>query len=324
MLTTFQSSGDLVADRRYDYAEALAAEGDHAAAAELFEQALEIAPGWTAAWFALGRARAAAGDREGAVAAFDHAAALDPEDRLGAGLHRARLLGEAPPAPPEGYVRALFDGYAEGFEAALVDRLGYRAPGLLAATLAEAAPGRRFAHALDLGCGTGLMALAVRDRCDRLDGVDLSPRMLAEARAKGVYVDLRAADVVADLAAAPAAGLDLILAADVLCYLGDLAPVLAAAARALAPEGLLAFTVEWDGDEGAGWNLRESLRYAHGRGHVLAAASTAGLEVARMEAADLRRDRDETIRGLVVLLARRGLAPSAAPVSRPRDPAARP
>ncbi|MBT9292039.1 class I SAM-dependent DNA methyltransferase [Prosthecodimorpha staleyi] len=305
MQTTFLSSGDLIADRRYDYAEALAEAGDAAGAADLYAQALEIAPHWVAAWFALGRARAEAGDRDGAAAAFARAAELDPEDRLGAALHAARLAGTSPAAPPAGYVRALFDGYAEDFDAALVGRLGYRAPAAIAAALAATAPGRRFAAALDLGCGTGLMAEAVRDRVDRIDGVDLSERMVARALAKGLYDDLAVGDVVEALAARAPGTLDLVLAADVFCYLGDLHPVLAAAARAMAPGGLLAFTVEWDEATGApGYRLRDSLRYGHGREHVVAGAAAAGLVPVALDAVDLRRDRGETIRGLLAVLAR--------------------
>jgi hypothetical protein len=40
------TSGDLRADRRYLYAEASVAKGDHVAAAELFTQGLEIVPDW--------------------------------------------------------------------------------------------------------------------------------------------------------------------------------------------------------------------------------------------------------------------------------------
>src|SRR5436190_6462715 len=93
----FISSGDLIADRRYDLARAYAADGDLSAAADLFAQAVELAPGFASAWFGLGEARAALGDAVGARAAFEKAQAYDPEDRHGAGLRLARL-GAADPA----------------------------------------------------------------------------------------------------------------------------------------------------------------------------------------------------------------------------------
>lgn len=299
------SSGDLIADRRYDYALALAEAGDPMAAADLMVQALEIAPGWAAGWFTLGRMREQAGDAEGAASAFERAAGLDPDDRLGASLARARLVGQAPDRPPEGYVRALFDGYAGEFETALVDRLGYRAPALILVALDRVAPGRRFRSALDLGCGTGLMGAAVRDRVERLDGVDLSDRMVAAARRKGCYDDCRVEEAGAALAAVPEHGLDLVLAADVFCYLGDLAPVFEAAARALEPGGLFVFTVERAADPDRDFELRDSLRYGHGADALGRRLDTAGFDVALAEAADLRLDRGELVGGLVVAAERR-------------------
>ncbi len=91
------SSGDLIADRRYGFGRDLAFRGDMSAAADLFAQAVEAAPGFAAAWFALGETRAKLGDGIGAVAAFREALRIDPHDRHGAALHLARL-GAADPA----------------------------------------------------------------------------------------------------------------------------------------------------------------------------------------------------------------------------------
>ena len=60
------SSGDVLADRRADYAEMLFASGDHAAAAELMLGALELAPDWSFGWFRLGEFHEAAGAGEAA------------------------------------------------------------------------------------------------------------------------------------------------------------------------------------------------------------------------------------------------------------------
>src|SRR3954452_9126233 len=112
-------------------ARAYAADGDLAAAADLYAQAVELSPGFASAWFALGEAREALGDRGGACAAFARAQAADPADRHGAALHLARL-GAADPATAalHGYVRTLFDQYAPRFDRALED-LNYSAPAKL-------------------------------------------------------------------------------------------------------------------------------------------------------------------------------------------------
>jgi predicted TPR repeat methyltransferase len=297
------SSGNLIADRRYEWARDLKAKGDPAGAADLLTQALELEPGYVSAWFALGEVREMLADRAGAIAAFHQARAADPQDRHGASLRLARLGAAPAGAMPENYVRTLFDAYALGFERALTEGLGYRAPELLlrAVEAAHARGRMKFGAVLDLGCGTGLAGAPFRPFADWLAGVDLSPAMLAKARAKGIYDRLVEDDVVRFLAAeaALAARYHLILAADVFVYLDDLAAVLAAAASVLAPAGLLAFSVEThDGD---GVTLRDTLRYAHGAAHVCAALETAGLHPLRLDSAATRTEKGEPVPGLIVV-----------------------
>src|SRR4051812_5610090 len=111
----FLSSGDLIADRRYQHAQDFLVRGDLGAASDLFAQAAERAPHFASAWFALGDVREQLGDRAGAITAFEQARAGDAEDRNGAGLRLARLgAAEAGSAMTPGYVRAVFDQYAAG------------------------------------------------------------------------------------------------------------------------------------------------------------------------------------------------------------------
>src|SRR6202165_2692785 len=91
----FLSSGDLMADRRFDFARDLQLKGDLAAAADLLLQATELAPGFASAWFTLGEIREKLGEREAAISAFRKAQVSDAEDRHGATL-RLVLLGAAP------------------------------------------------------------------------------------------------------------------------------------------------------------------------------------------------------------------------------------
>ena len=297
------SSGNLIADRRFEWARDLQAKGDLAGAAGLLAQALELAPDYASAWFALGEVREKLGDRDGAVTAYETARAADPQDRHGAGLHLIRLGAQPSAAMPEGYVRALFDGYAPAFDQALTEGLHYRAPELLFSALQTALAGARmkFGSLLDLGCGTGLAALPFRPFSDWMVGVDLSPAMLAQARSKGLYDRLIEGEVLAFLAGEVkiVARYHLILAADVFMYLEDLAPVLKAAAQVLAPKGLLAFSVEThDGD---GVILRETLRYAHGSAHVRAALAAAGLKAVSLDSASTRTEKGVPVPGLIVV-----------------------
>jgi predicted TPR repeat methyltransferase len=296
-------SGDLIADRRFEWARDLTAKGDLAAAADLLTQALELVPGYAAAWFSLGEVSEKRGDRTGAIAAFAKAMAADPQDRHGASLHLIRLGALPAAAMPDGYVRALFNGYAPGFDAALTEDLGYRAPELLLRAVQAAHSGKRmkFGSIIDLGCGTGLGGAAFRACCDWLVGVDLSPAMLAQARAKGLYDRLIEGDILVLLSseAAAKAGYHLILAADVFMYLDDLAPVLKAAASVLAPSGTIAFSVEAYNGEGV--ILRDTLRYAHGVAHVRSALSAAGLSIVSLDSASTRTEKGVPVLGLIVV-----------------------
>ena len=247
----FVSSGDLISDRRYKAAVELAGRGDFVAAADLLAQTVEIAPGFATAWFALGAIRDRLGDRDGAVAAFEAASRADPDDYHGARLQLARLgAGAAAPAMSEPYLRRLFDQYAARYDATLSEHLHYRGPALLREAVESALRriGRamRFSSLLDLGCGTGLAGAAFRPVVERLVGVDLSAAMTARAQAKALYDRLVVGDVANFLAdeIANGATYDLVLAADVFVYVNDLAPILIAIARVLAPTGLVAFTVE--------------------------------------------------------------------------------
>jgi predicted TPR repeat methyltransferase len=296
-------SGDLIADRRFEWARDLAAKGDLAGAVDLLTQALELAPLYASAWFALGELREKLGNRDGAIAAFRKARDADRQDRHGAALHLIRLGAQPAAAMPEFYVRSLFDGYAADFDRALTQGLGYRAPELLLRAVQAARSGTKlkFGSALDLGCGTGLGGAAFHPFNDRLVGVDLSPAMLAQARAKGLYDRLAEGEVLDFLAteAAARARYHLILAADVFMYLDDLAPVLAAAVGVLASSGLITFSVEThDGDDVI---LRDSLRYAHGAAHVRAALGAAGLSAVSLDSAVTRTEKGSPVPGLIVV-----------------------
>ncbi|WP_375464770.1 methyltransferase domain-containing protein [uncultured Methylobacterium sp.] len=300
-------SGDLLADRRYAYAEACLAEGDAAGAAEMADQVLELAPRYAAAWVLLGRAREAQAAVDpalfhGAVRAYETARTLDPDDALGTQVHLARLgAGGALPALSPAYVRALFDGYAGRFERHLVEGLGYRGPTLLCAALdAAAGTHRRYPVAIDLGCGTGLMGAALGSRVAHLIGVDLAPAMLALARRKDAYARLIEGEIVGFLAEKPESHADLCVAADVFIYLADLGPVLAGIGRVLRPEGHAAFTVQ--SHDGGGVILGTDGRYAHADAHLRDATARAGLAEVALHPAAVRREQGRDVPGRLVVL----------------------
>jgi predicted TPR repeat methyltransferase len=277
----------------------------HAAACAAFERALALRED-ARAWFCLGKSAAMLGDRARAATAYRRALALDPADSCGAGLALA-VMGETtlPAAAPEQYVKELFDGYAARFENELVGNLHYRAPEILHALFApHVALGAKL-DIVDLGCGTGLGGAAFRSLARRLDGIDLSPRMIEQARARAIYQELIVGELVASLRARAPARYDLALATDVLVYLGDLAPLFAAVARVVRPGGWFLFSVERQpGGDDAGFTMHDGHRYMHGRRYVLDQAAAAGLDVVAVEDTATRIDRGEPVPSLAVLLKR--------------------
>ena len=200
--------------------------------------------------------------------------------------------GEAPARAPANYVRELFDAFAPRFDAELQGALAYRTPGLLAALLG---PGP-FARVLDLGCGTGLSGAALRPLATRLEGLDLSLRMLARARAAGHYDALHEGDLLEVLPKRPGA-FDAIVAADVLNYLGDLAPAFAAIRGALKPGG----TAAWSLERGeAAVALHGGLRFRHNPDAAAALAAAAGLRVTAREDAALRTEKGQEVAGVLM------------------------
>lgn len=314
------------------------AQGEWEAAVAALGEALSIVPPSPALWLSLGRSQARLGRSADAVQALDRALALDAtladawslrgslqrelqqfddaarsyEQAIAHGADRelhtyylAAVRSDAraapPPRAPRQYVQALFDDYAADFQGHLVQQLGYRGHEVLLEPLVER--GHRFAQAIDLGCGTGLCGTLLKPLCDTLDGVDLSAAMLEQAKQLGVYRALVQADIGEYLAAATQR-VDLVVAADVLIYVGDPSAVFRDVARLLEPEGLFAFTVELPTD-GQDLQLLPSLRYAHSEALVRRLAAACGLALDDLRAAPIRHEQGKPVPGLYVTLRQR-------------------
>jgi predicted TPR repeat methyltransferase len=258
---------------------------------------LEIDAAHALAWSQRGMILKDLGRLPEAAHAFRQALAHGGDEALNRYLLASVEGSTAPPAAPRAYVEALFDSYAEGFDQHLTSKLGYRTPQLLAALLP---PGRRFDAALDLGCGTGLMAPLLAPCCAAIDGVDLSRPMLEKAGVSGLYRQLWHDDVAAHLQASRVQ-YALVVAADVFVYVGALDGVFEGLRRVLAPGGLFLFSLEES--TGGDLVLRASSRYAHSQAYVERLAAAQGFAPLRIERGTLRRDQQRPIGGLLCLLA---------------------
>ncbi|WP_295641858.1 tetratricopeptide repeat protein [uncultured Methylibium sp.] len=246
-----------------------------------------------------------AGRHDDAAQAFREALARGGDAALN-GYYLAAVTGDGraspPPTAPAAYVRGLFDGYADDFDQHLRGLLGYEAPERLARRLATHAP---FQSALDLGCGTGLCGPLLRPMSRRLVGVDLSGAMLAKARVLGVYDELLQADLLEALARPAEPRHDLVVAADVFIYVGELEPVFAAVRAATTPGAIFAFTAEPPTDPRQGVQLLPSLRYAHSTDYLARLAEAQGFELLALERDVIRREQRREVEGVYVV-GRRG------------------
>jgi predicted TPR repeat methyltransferase len=199
---------------------------------------------------------------------------------------------------PADYVLSVFDQYAATFDQHLVENLGYRGPALLQAALG-APPEPRSLDILDLGCGTGLCGAAFHDWARTLVGIDLSAPMLAKARARGIYDRLIQSDLLPALADARES-FDLVLAGDVLAYLGDLAPLFTAVRQALRPGGRFAFTVELA--EGTGYRVQPTIRFTHSRAYIQELATRTQMREISIQDTILRLEQKQEVAALVIVL----------------------
>lgn len=300
-------------------------------------KAIELRPNFANAWGNLGRALRAKGLGEEALQAWRRALVIDPNMRsvavpYGQLLYKMNRIDEArafygewcernpddalathmlaasggAPAPgraSDGYVRTTFDEFADSFDDQLKN-LEYKAPDLLhraameSADLASAAP----FSVLDLGCGTGLCGPLFKPQARRLVGVDLSSRMLSRAAARDCYDQLNFGELTQYLAACPER-FDLVLAADVLCYFGDLSSAFAGVRRVLEPYGRFIFSLEASQTEVApsqGFTLKPHGRYEHDQRYVEAELRKAGLRAARTVNDTLRFESRNPVIGLIV------------------------
>lgn len=244
-----------------------------------------------------------AGRLDQAEAAYREALRLDPDDPGGVAVRLAAMgRGTAPAQAPQAYVATLFDQHAEVFDCILVDQLGYAVPMTVRERVQVLGLGP-FPRLLDLGCGTGLGAIALEDMASHLTGVDLAEGMVEVSDEKDVYDDLYIAEAAAFLQAAneESERWDMILATDVLPYIGDADPFFDAVRPCMSPGAMLAFSTEtMPGLEG--WRVTPHHRYAHARDYIEALAARVGLTVVDVTDIIVRHEEGAPIPGHLYLM----------------------
>lgn len=289
-------------------------------AAAVCQRALDRGIKTAVMYRALGNAMLISGDKAKASEYFRAGLALAPDDGYLRHM-QATAQGETTERAPEDYVRSVFDSRADTYEAGALFKLGIRSPGLIRREILRIRPkldpSRPAAHklsaVLDLGCGSGLVGALTYDLTAYLKGVDLSRSVVRYAQLKGIYHEIEISDVVASMHADPRL-YECILAADVLCYFGNLKPVFEAAFKRLLPSGLFLFSVEsgseaWRTDLAAGvskeeYKLQESARYAHALSYIERTVKAIGFEIVQVWPEVLSTENDVDLAGYVISLRR--------------------
>ncbi len=269
-------------------------------AIQSFQRVLAIQPNEAVAHAYLSRLFIADNDLPQATQHLRHYLRLVPEDHIGARLLLAYTGAEAiPERPAPAYITRLYDNYAASYDRKLVGSLHYQCPQLIRAALER--HGQNTVAILDLGCGTGLCGQAVRSMATRLDGVDLSPQMIAKARQRAIYNELAVGDLYPFLEK-KAGCYDVIVAAGVFEHIGDPRHVFQAAFGALRDSGLFVFTAEDNPTQML--SVNSSGYYMHGRAYLAERATQCGFAVSSLESATLRLDNGAAVRGLCVVLSK--------------------
>jgi predicted TPR repeat methyltransferase len=312
---------------------ALAKMGNVAEAINALEKATDLDPKYGDAWFNLGDAYYCRGHLQKAVDAYQCCIRLIPDfveahynlsialqdlkllpqavESLqrtieldpghGAARHMlAALRGETPDSPPHQFITNLFDQYSNRFETDLVNRLEYRIPSRLRELLAKHVPaGIRLAKVIDLGCGTGLSGQAFHDMADYLAGIDISKKMLGQAKGKEIYDDLFAGDICEQLQQLPDT-YDLFIAADVMIYIGRLESLFSAVSSKSGPGAYFVFSIESQPEQD--FTLQPTGRYAHSSSYISRLAAASDFTIVAQEQTGIRKEEDAWIPGEIYML----------------------
>lgn len=254
------------ADYRRHAQEAFA-RGNIDLAVAYLENALRQDPSDRESYYAIGRFLRMSGKPEPAARWYRECLVQFPDDSVATmGL---AALGEIPPPErlPDDVVLYVFDQNARVYDENMA-LLGYAIPEVLARLLAsEKGAAAGDLDILDLGCGSGLCGPLLRPFARRLVGLDLAPAMVALAQQRGCYDELRQGEILCALQSGTLGTFDVIVAANVVIYFGDLTPLAVAAGKALRPRGAFLFDVE-KGADASRHGFHTAGRYTHSRALV--------------------------------------------------------
>jgi predicted TPR repeat methyltransferase len=233
-------------------------------ARDYFSKVIELEPNHATSHHNLATIYLHLNERELALAHFQTALDLQPTNQTAAHMVAAIQGKTLPEGAPIAFTRALFDQYAYNYDEHVKKQLDYQVPSHLRQAMAPYTGRRTSWNMLDLGCGSGLCAPLFADLATKMTGVDLSPNMIEVAKQRGVYDALYCIDAISFLQKQEKSRFDLIIAADVFVYFGDLQAVFAECYRVLTSMGFFCFSIETLPEtQRDDFKLMTTGRYAH-------------------------------------------------------------
>jgi predicted TPR repeat methyltransferase len=287
------------ANAAYNAGVLLIEKGRHRDAIEYLKHAVALDPLHLPAHLNLGVEYLKLQQQSLALHHYERAAAIKPDDPEIQHILMALTQNKTPDKAPAEYLQNLFNQYAGYYDKHLTESLRYRVPQQLhSAIYQEIQQEQPEWKILDLGCGTGLCGELFKEFSAQLIGIDIAPEMINVAKTKNIYDELRVADI--EQALTDYRDLDLILAADVFTYIGELNNIFGLVRQALKPRGLFAFSVEKT--DKSPFELQASIRYAHSRAYLESLITAHQFQMLRLEEIKLRMQKDIPVTGYLVIL----------------------
>lgn len=293
-------------DIRYLYvlARVFSLENKYDEAISCYERILEKDDSFIDAYISMGKVSLESGNRMLATESFKRAIIKQP-DHVTANYYLAELdpTHEITKSQNQ-YIEVLFDEYADSFEKDLTKKLAYKTPGVVYHEVKKFLPLDKGLVIFDLGCGTGLCGEFFRPYARRLVGIDLSSKIIAKARSKSIYDELYVDEITIALDKEINA-VDLILAADVFVYIGDLQAIFESVCRVLKPDSLFSFSVEHK--RGEHYAIQGNGRYLHSVEYIKHLANNMDLQLLSHTPSVLRKELGIDVQGDVYVYKKQAL-----------------
>ena len=274
------------ADAYYNMGNVLKNQGKLEAAIGSYNKELSINPKKAEAFYNMGNTLKEQGKIEDAVKAYNKALSIKPD--YGHAKHMiSSLTGKTTNSAPRDYIENLFDVYASHFENSLINKLEYEIPRTLSDIIKKENNNENLGSILDLGCGTGLIGVELKDFCTNLEGIDLSSAMLEQAKKKNVYSKLTHIDII-DYLSTVELNFDYFLAVDVFVYVGELSEVFNLIKCRNKRSGKLVFSTEHT--KKIGFHLEKSGRYTHSTAYIERLCKKFGYSISYFSKVNLRKD----------------------------------